>query len=193
MSGILRAVSRVALGLSLTICSAGVQNPPTTTAGSAQQTPTPPLRVTAQQTPEQRALQDAIRIQDPVEKLAALRKVRSELTGPVAAYLGRQVDEAILWHLVEQFRNRRDEIAEAFDRVRGHLPQGSTEVRLGQLVSTVSRLLDNKIYLDTAEQAVRVEPSPVRKDPASRFAARRTRRSITRLICPRSGPTLIDR
>ena len=113
--------------------------------------------MTARQTPEQRALQDALRIQDPIAKLAALRKLRSDLTGPVAAYLGRQVDEAILWHLVDQFRDRRDEIAEAFDRVRGHLPQGSTEVRLGQLVSTVSRLLDNKIYLDAAEQAVRVD------------------------------------
>jgi tetratricopeptide (TPR) repeat protein len=157
MSGILLAVSRVALGLSLTVSSAGVQNPSTPSAGNTQQTPAQPLRVTAQQTPEQRALQDATRIQDPVEKLAALRKVRSELTGPVAAYLGRQVDEAILWHLVEHFRDRRDEIAEAFDRVRDYLPQGSTEVRLGQLVSTVSRLLDNKIYLDAAEQAVRVE------------------------------------
>src|SRR5262245_10817392 len=117
MPGILRAIAQVGLGLSLTICLRAGQNPPTQSAGSAQQAPTSPPRVVAQETPEQRALQDADRIQDPVEKLAALRKVRADLTGPVAAYLGRQVDEAILWHLVEQFRNREDEIAEAFERV----------------------------------------------------------------------------
>jgi tetratricopeptide (TPR) repeat protein len=154
MPAILRAIAQSGLGLALTVCSLAGQSPP---AGGAQQTPPPPSRVVAQQTPEQRAFQDASRIQDPVEKLAALRKIQTDQGATNPFSIGRQIDEAILWHLVTQFRDRRDEIVDAFDRLAGRLPKTPPELRLSQLVTILGRLLDNKIVLDAAEQAVTSE------------------------------------
>ena len=92
MPRILRAIAQAALGLALAVCSiAGQSAPP---AGGTQQSPTSPPRTAAGQTPEHLAFYEASHIQDPVEKLAALRKVRADLAGPTAAYLGRQLDDS---------------------------------------------------------------------------------------------------
>ncbi len=105
-------------------------------------------------TPEQRAFQEATRIQDPAKKLEALRKVRADLSGSVAVFVVRQVDEAILWHLVTEFRDRRDEIDRAFGDVVDGLPASPPESRLLSVPGVVSRLLDNNVVLERAEKVL---------------------------------------
>ena len=159
MPGTTRAIVQVCVGISATLCSLSAAGqatqtaplPPASTAASGQETSSPaPPRPAPALTPEQRAFQDANRIQDPVQKLDALRKVQADLKGSAAAFTVRQVDEAILWHLVAQFRDRRDDIASAFNQVSDGQAK-SPEAQLLLLPTITSRLLDNQIILGEAE------------------------------------------
>lgn len=128
---------------------------------SAQQEPaTTPVRPPP--TPEMRALQDANRIQDRAQKLEALRKVRADFANSRPVVL-RQLDEVILWHLVAQFPERRDDIVRAFEQVLASVPLTPAEPRLLGVTTLVARLLDNKVVLEQAEPPLKdaLAASPV--------------------------------
>ncbi|HEY7475732.1 MAG TPA: hypothetical protein VH679_12015 [Vicinamibacterales bacterium] len=169
----LRAIAQVCVGVSAALCTAyavGQAPPPpqtTSSAASTQESPTPPPRpAPLALTPEQRAFQDASRIQDPVQKLEALRKLQSEMSSSIATIVRRQVDEGILWHLVLQFRDRQQEIAAAFEQVAGQAAK-STDFGLTTLPTIVSRLLDNKIVLPEAEKALADALAAADRGPAN--------------------------
>ena len=157
-----RAIARICVGFLAAVCALDARQSAQTTAppvSSAQevQTAAPPAPPAPRPlTPEQRAFQDASRIQDPVQKLEALTKLQSELASApaLAAIVRRQVDEAILWHLVAQFRDRRDEITRAFERAAGNIPATPVDLRLTSLSTMVNRLADNKFTCDAAEKAL---------------------------------------
>jgi tetratricopeptide (TPR) repeat protein len=117
-----------------------------------------------------------------------------------ATLVRRQVDDAILWHLVTQFRDRREEITKAFERAAGNIPATPPDLRLTSLSTMVNRLLDNKVMCDAAEKALvdaveaagrttpraietlspgatanTAPPRPGAPDPAARAAAARGR------------------
>jgi tetratricopeptide (TPR) repeat protein len=155
-----RTIVQVGVGVSVVIGTLAAadqtaQTPPPTSssAASSQEAPAPPPRPALPLTPEQRAFQDANRIQDPAQKLDALRKLQADLSSSVATMVRRQVDEGILWHLVTQFRDRQDEIAAAFVQVTAGFTD-TPEARLLSLPTVVNRLLDNKMVLPAAEKAL---------------------------------------
>ena len=105
----LRAIAQVCVGVSAALCtvfavgqSTQTTPPPTVSSSTSSQETPPPRPAPIPLTPEQQALQNANRIQDPVQKLDALRKLQSELSASVAVMVRRQVDDAVLWHLVAQ-------------------------------------------------------------------------------------------
>ncbi len=75
----------------------------------------------------------------------------------------RQLDEAILWHLVAQFPERRDDIVRAFEQVLASVPLTPAEPRLLGVTTVVARLLDNKVVLEQAEPPLKdaLAASPV--------------------------------
>ena len=125
--------------------------------------------------------QDANRIPDRDQKLAALRKVQADLKDSVAVFVRQQVDEAILWHLVTQFPERRDEIVRGI-RKGPRQRTCTSPIELLGLPTLVGRLLDNKVVLDQAEKALQ---GRTRRPSPSCRANRRSRR--TRDVGP-DGP-----
>ncbi|HYN09961.1 MAG TPA: hypothetical protein VES67_21435 [Vicinamibacterales bacterium] len=179
MPRVLRAIAQVCVGVSAALCTVYAVGqatqtipPPTTSSSTAsQETATPPSRpAPVALTAEQRALQDANRIQDPVQKLDALRKLQSELKSSVAVFVVRQVDEAVLWHLVATLRDRQDEISAAFERVVAGLAANAPESRLTVLPGIVGRLLDAKVVLPEAEKALTDVLAAAERGPADSAA-----------------------
>lgn len=195
-----RAIAPVCVGFLAAVCTLDAWQaaqtappPPVSSSQEVQTAATPPPPAPRPLTPEQRAFQDATRITDPVQKLEALTKLQSELAAAPAnaALVRRQVDDAILWHLVTQFRDRRDDIIKAFERAAGNIPPTPPDLRLSSLATMVSRLLDNKFMCDAAEKALAdaveatsgtpapaasaTPPRPGMPDPAARVATARGR------------------
>ena len=172
MPGMSRAIVQVCVSLVAGLCTLHATNqsaqtipppgPPEPQAAAPVTRPAPGFS-----TPEMRAFEEANRIPDRDQKLAALRKVQADLKGSVALFVVREVDEAILWHLVTHFPDRGDEIVPAFEKVLSNGPVDS--FGLMGLPTIVGRLLDNGVMLDQAEKALRdaidksqAAPAPVR-------------------------------
>ena len=99
--------------------------------------------------PEQRALDAAGKIDDPVARLAALNKIRSDY--PKAKLLD-SVDSEIFYLLVRRLPERTKEIGEAIDRMKARVtPDQSTQLRLRASMDPAAALIGAHIMLDRAD------------------------------------------
>jgi thiol-disulfide isomerase/thioredoxin len=102
--------------------------------------------------PDQAAFTAATAIKDPAEKLAALRKFKTDFPSSPGV---TQADSAIFDTLVTSFPERTDEVLKALNIVVGNIPTGATgQGRLLQIAALAVRLADKKILLDKAEGLV---------------------------------------
>jgi hypothetical protein len=101
--------------------------------------------------PEQQALQSAMAIADAAERLAALRKLQTDIPGVTKT----TVDTAVLLVLASDWPDRRQEIGAAFDRMLTNVPASAApDVRLRTIQPIVSTLLDHNVVIDAAEKTL---------------------------------------
>ena len=137
MPGMSRAIVQVCVSLVAGLCALDATSqsaqtipppgPPQPQAAAPVARPAPGFS-----TPEMRALEEANRISDRDQKLAALRKVQADLKGSVAVFVVREVDEAILWHLITQDDLAERDFREALELSPGlsHAPIALAELEL---------------------------------------------------------------
>lgn len=143
-----------AIGLAPTVFQAQQQ------AGAAP--PDPTLREmsddsTAVVLPEQKALDAALRISRPTDRLAALDKI---LASYPASPVLNNVDAQVL-SLVLQMPDAEDSAAEVFTRMLARIPASATaDVRFQETVAPAARLIGRKVLLDQTEKALTAALAP---------------------------------
>lgn len=113
--------------------------------------PTPPAAAARETSPEQTAFNDATKIKDNTEKLAAYRKIQADY--PKSAFL-RQVNSSVL-NLLFSMPDRKAEIGAEFAKVVADAKAGyppDTQILL--LSSPIARALDLGIPLEGADTAI---------------------------------------
>ena len=103
-------------------------------------------------TPEQAAYNEAMKLKENADKVAALRKVIADY--PTAAFL-RQVNGS-LFNLLTRMPDRKSEVPAAFNQVVADAEKMTTDkgIRLTLVAGNVSQALENGIVLDNAAMII---------------------------------------
>ena len=126
------------------------------TVAAGQQTsanpPAPAAPAPAARPADQTAYTPANANKDPADRLAALRKFKTDFP---SSNFSTSADSAILDALIAGFPDRKDEINKAIDTVVANIAPGMPGyLRMSQVQSLVLKLADKKVALDKADSLV---------------------------------------
>jgi hypothetical protein len=125
----------------------GVATTPPAGGAGASGVPAPPVR-----TPDQIAYTAIAAITDPAKRLEAYRKFQVDFPASPAV---QTADNQVLDLLIANWPDRTDEISQLVDRVVGNIPSAMPGyLRMSQVQTLATKLVDKKILLDKAETLI---------------------------------------